>query len=209
MPPSDDRKLTAHEAARIMYNTDSPTPEQVGQVRLRIVKGRIQPSPGSHSTTTDQAVAAFMARAAVARHSAHPANENDQLSGFYLQLFQDYFLAVVARRKVGHRSGLFQRAVLIGQVVGLLLMAASVGWIIVQALHPELPERAAVRRWVQQHYGSVTFHQWFATDSPDEVDGMRVRVQFSYRSPSRRFIRTDRAFLVQGNDVRPLGSDDD
>lgn len=208
MIPASERTLTADQAARIIYNTQCPTPEQVGQVRLRIIKGHLTPSLGSHSTTTAQAVAVFMARAAVSGKTRHRPDEQ-QLTGFYRELFQDYVLAVVSRRKIGHRSNVFHRAVLAGQIAALFLLAL-ISWIVVQRMnHPELPERAAVKHWVQKQFGSVTYHQWFDAVDSGDTGGTTIRVQFSYRSPSKRFIRTERTFLVRGDDVHPLSTDDE
>ncbi|MGE0606463.1 MAG: hypothetical protein AB7O62_04990 [Pirellulales bacterium] len=201
-------ELSAHDAARIIYNTPRPTPQQVGQVRLRLVQGHLKPGRGGTSTTTAAAIAEYMTTVAVGKQQK--LSHEEDLKGVYRDLFRDYFMAVVSRRRITGRSPMFQHAVLIGQVATILFAAAALWWIYRHSIVPIPPEQKIVRAAIEEQYGSVKFHEWFPTVPAANQQGEQVRVQFTYFSSSRKAIRTVRTYQVvagQAQDVTGADSD--
>src|SRR5688572_26359562 len=100
MIPTQERVLTAREAARVIYQTDDPTADQINKVRASIARGHLPASSKGHWTTTQEALAEYLARTTAARHyrPAGAQRATGELRGYYRRLLKDYFLAVTLRR---------------------------------------------------------------------------------------------------------------
>jgi hypothetical protein len=197
MTDDKHRVITAREAASIIYNTPNPTSEQVGRVGLRIVRGVLRGSGKGDGTTTRAAVAEYLAAQATPRGAK--TDEDRQLSSAYRGVLKDYFLAVVARRKMTHRSKGFAEAVLIGQIF-LLLAAAAALWfgsrLVVEGI---APEHAAVHRWLDENVPSYhKVEQWGPVHPDEERGGNSLRVRYAYReSDGGKIITTERLFNIR------------
>ncbi len=198
MADRTERILSAEAAAKIIYNTDRPSPEQVGKIRLRLMNGQLQGTSEGTATTTARAVAEYMARVAASQQSKE---RDPDLSGFYGDLLRDYFHAVVTRRKLDNRSSEFRRSVVIGQVLGLLFLVSLLGgacyWTFVESA-----EKTAVRQFLQQEYGDITVRKWHKTQTTPVPNEFMVKVEFSYvpkKGPGKlqAAIATEQAFLVR------------
>ncbi len=199
-------ELSADEAARIIYNTHRPTPQQVGQVRLRLVRGHLKSGPSGGTTTTAAAIAEYMTTVQVAKQPK-PC-DSGELSGLYRDLFRDYFMAVVTRRRIGNRSPLFLHAVLAGQIATLATVLIALALIVRSTINPESPEQKLVRAWIEQQHGSVTFHVWFPPFPLEGQAATQLRVQFTYRTSNRKSIRTDRTYQISHGQVSEVTDDD-
>jgi hypothetical protein len=187
----DDRqRVDLHEAARIRDKTADPTPQHPG-------RGRAAGSTG------------FLP---VGRVPDAPANRpggvrsNDTLVTLYQELMRDYVLAVLRRRKQQHRSKLFDRAVVAGQVACLLMLLGVfvLGLRTARSLR-QPPEQAAVERWIAAHNGDFQVLRWDPAEPAEGGRGVIVRVAYQYYSPSRKRIVTSRVFEVQGDRVWEVG----
>lgn len=222
----DKRRLDVRQAARIIFKTAEPTPQQVETVRRELVRGSLKGSRDGH-WTTPQAVATYLAgrtydrrdlgggRAAASSGfvtvgkaadagAKRPdgVRSNDTLVTLYQELLRDYFLAVLRRRKQHHRSQFFARAVVVGQIacllvlLGLFLFSLRVAQTLRQP-----PEQAAVERWIAEHSQDYQVLRWYPTELTPDGSGALVRVEYQYYAPSRKRIVTNRAFEVQGDQV--------
>jgi hypothetical protein len=229
MNGNDKRRLDLREAARIIYRTADPTPQQEDALRRELARGHLQGSRDGR-WTTPQAVAEYLAGRTYERHAPqrgrtavptgfvpvrrvtdagakHPGGvrSNDTLVTLYHDLLRDYFLAVLRRRKQHRRSKLFERAVVAGQVACLLLLLGmfAFGLRVAQSLR-QPQEQAAVERWIAKTTSDFDVIRWQPTEPTRDGSGVIVRVQYQYYSPSRKRIVTDRAFEVQGDRVTEL-----
>lgn len=195
-----ERPLTVEQAARIVYNTASPTREQVARIRDKIESGGIRRSLRGGLTTTRSALADYLAgrtstSAGAAR--AAPRAANEPLPGFYRELLKEYFLAVLLRRKLERRSKLFAASVLAMQVAILLLPLGVFAWVYRGSLAAgwKSPERQAVERWLSEHYDEFEIHS--LTNSAPSA----ARVKFWYSAKGSKRIESDRIFTISGDRV--------
>lgn len=230
MPTTQEKPVSLVQVARTIFRTRSPSEEQIYRVYELMTSGVLPSRDGGSSplkwTTTEAALAEFLAnhqmrRATVQRgdgsdgegHHARPTTAQDdraaRLQGVYRNIWRDYFLAVLMRRRMAHRTVAFHRAVIAGQTLLLLLLVGAVagsGWQI--AARSISAERRAVKRWIAQNTDDFRIDQWRASEPYEEGDGLLVGVEYRYRKTSRRWIHTDRTFIVAGDAVTELVFDD-
>jgi hypothetical protein len=228
---SDPRVLSVEEAARAVFNTDQPTAQQVSRVREMIHRGVLPASAQGRWTTTADAVAHYLARQALLRGDrsrAENADGEDAKAGgasavarrvldappvrrstasdrdyraLYVELMRDYFLATILRRKVVGRSETFHRAVLLGQVVFIALVASLCLAAVRAALAPRPAGQEAVERYLDEHMDDYRVETWFPAE-PRPDGSLRIRVQYRYRQRgSNKWVHTDRLFHVVGDRV--------
>jgi hypothetical protein len=222
----DNRRLDVREAARILYKTPDPTPQQVDAVRRELARGSLAGNRDG-LWTTNQAVADYLAGRTHERRAmgggrgdptggfvpvpSRPAagagrtggiRSNDTLVTLYQDLLRDYFLAVLRRQKQQRRSKFFERAVVAGQVACLLMLLGVFvfGLKVAQSMR-QPPEQVAVERWIAENSGDYHVIRWYPTEPARDGGGAIVRVEYQYYSPSRKGITTDRSFEVRGDQV--------
>jgi hypothetical protein len=225
---AENRVLSVKEAARIIFNTPQPSPEQILKVRDKLACGELRGSLRGDGATTAKVVAEYLAGAALAHRCAgdrlgrsnrrgplmdspsQPARTRAtrQLSGLYRELLKDYFLAVVTRRKLAHRSRAFTQAVLAGQIA-LLAVAAAAFFVTFRAMFlAPTPEQRAVAEWIAAEAGDFSVVEWFPPQPSDEADGMAVRIKYKYFESGHKAIVTERVFLVHDNQVKSVANTD-
>ncbi|MDX1947274.1 MAG: hypothetical protein SFU86_17870 [Pirellulaceae bacterium] len=205
--------ISAVEAARRIYNTPQPTTEQVGRTVEKIEAGTLPRGPRGGMTTTAEAFAEYMARREAARTGAHlrtpgaagepvPVKHAAKFNPFYRGVLKDYFLAVVLRRDMAHRSPVFQRLVLAGQAVLLvaiisLMITGAATAMRVRALPPE---QQAVQTWLAGKYEGCE-----VTSLRTQPDS-RVLARFRYQV-NGRVIQSELLLRVQAGQVLSIDSD--
>jgi hypothetical protein len=227
-----DRTVTIVDAARLIFRTSAPDDRQVHRVYelMKVGAIRVRDCGGSplRWTTTEGALADFLtsqreARMKVQRSSQrlrkpnaglgdeHPLaalheddEESDKLRGVYRNIWRDYFLAVMLRRRVGHRTHLFARWVVVGQVVVLLTLIGTFAGVVRLTWNPKPAEHAAIECWIAENTDDFGVTRWFPFEEVADVAGTVVRVQYRYQKESRRWIHTDRRFQVLGDTVTEL-----
>jgi hypothetical protein len=211
--PTSSQVISVVEAARRIYNTAQPTPEQVGRTAKKIEAGTLARGPRGGMTTTVDAVAEFMARREAARAGAHllqggspPGSEavthTATFSPFYRGVLKEYFLAVVLRRKIANRSPVFYRLVLAGQALllaGLLLLLAT-GAVATMRTAVLPADQRAVQAWLQTKYSDCE------VDEFQTLPNSKVRARFHYKV-NRRVIRSELSFTVKDGQVVRLNSE--
>ncbi len=211
MVEGEPKALSIEAAARLIYGTAQPTPQQIYQVRDKLRKQLLQGgSSGSTNTVSAKSLAEYMAQhelhrpaaAAGARSSKHLDTGNRQLKSVYKDLLTDYFMAVLLRRKAQSQSKLFARAVLAGQV---LLAVGLFGGMTLAILGSQVsisPERRAIDSWITEQMGSHQVLSW-GKPQPDP-SGSSVRIPVSFRfnqQPSGKPTETTRLFVLSGGQV--------
>lgn len=212
---AEEQVLGPTDAARLIFNTAEPTAEQIVKVRGEIKRGTLARSrQGGYTTTADAVATYFASRAAddLLRHvGAAPANEppasatadlsagHPELGAHYQVMLKDYFLGIFLQRQSRQYPDVFQRAVLAGQVLLVLGIAAILLWVACDATGMlalgKSPERVAVERWIEEKHGP--FEIVSVTPGSEETD---LRVRYIYRAPSGKQIQSDRLFrVVEGN----------
>lgn len=218
--PAKEEVLTSIEAARLIFNTEEPTEEQVRRVEGEIKRGTLRRSRQGGMTTTAEAVADIFASKAAANLAANPAahqglsepaakpvaTEDTQVTGVYQTLLKDYFLGLFLQRQSKNYPGHFQHFVLAGQVtlvVGILLLFI---WICSDATgllgRRKPPGQAAVEQWIATKHGP---HEILSVaPGPEETD---LVVKFRYRSPGGKQIETQRVFRIDDGNVSLVVTD--
>jgi hypothetical protein len=211
--------LSAVEAARRIYNTPSPTAEQVGRVVQKIADGRLKRSPRGGPTTTAESVAEYLARKETAHANQHRgsgglpgrqlppaalAHVYDPLQPLVKGLLRDYFLAVVLRRKVNNRSGLFHGAVIATQAMLLVLMIASIWFVTDRAVRSQnaSPEKRAVQAWLVQKYENADLKSIEVISRQP----LRVKARFNYYVNGRK-IESLQFLTLDGDRVIGIATD--
>lgn len=185
-------------------------------------------APPAHWTTNEQSLARYLAArrahkeaaqhgkgkrvGPVADRLAPPASflhrGDKDLRDVYANVWQNYFLAVMGRRRNAHASRTFERAVLIGQFTGVVI----VGLLVAQAFGVWSPARAREERLIVAHLAD--HHGWHEIEKwhPPMTDhqGHRiVRVEYRYRDgDSKRIVHTDRTFVVRHDEVAERAPDE-
>jgi hypothetical protein len=221
MNPTPVHVLSAVEAARRIYNTTSPTAEQVGRVVQKIEQGRLARSAKGGPTTTAESVAEYLTRKETAQARQHrgqaglsgklppPASLShlyDPLQPLYKGLLRDYFLAVVLRRKIGHRSKAFHSSVIATQCLLLVGLVGLIWFATDRAVKGRFvpPEERAVKAWLDQHFEKVQLQSVELTSR----EPMRVRARYSYFVNDRK-INSEQQFALEGGQVtRIVGGED-
>lgn len=213
--------LSPVEAARRLYNTPSPTAEQVGRVVKKIEAGTLARSERGGITTTLQAVADYLARREEHRHQGRPAagkpdpagsrapskqgvtkQHGQEIASFthvYHELLKDYFLAVLLRRKVTHRSQAFQWAVVGSQGTLLAAAIALAAIVSIGAIRATImsPEHRAIHEWVNGRHEDVRIVNILPLAQPPGG----YRVEYNYRIPGQRRIHTSLILTLKDHQV--------
>lgn len=229
MPKASNRELSIVEVARLIHHTASPSDEQIQRVYKRMKSGALPVHDYGREpiewTTTEEALAEFLAaqmlkprgesnrillrgeRASASAPSAHRAHEAKRFRSVYYSMSREYFLAVLLRRRMAHRSAAFRRAVLAGQVT---VLAVIVGLSVASfrfSLRPRLPEQAAIEGWIDQHTDRHQIVRWHPAEQDTDRDGVIVEVEYRYSKDSPRMITTRRVFCVVGDEVQEISTD--
>jgi hypothetical protein len=207
--------LGVEDAARIIYGTQQPDFRQVGQVRAMILRGVIRGSEDGRWTTAE-AVAEYLAAANLRQRAAETERRASggeapvprgsslqrQYRTDYRAALRDYFLAVIYRRDRRRYSRPFQRAVVAGQIVLLAGMLALVA-LAFYSLRPvaEPRELTAVRAWLKDNTTHYHITQWHPPQPTADGERSSIRVIYEYSQTSRKTIRTDRVFVIEGSRV--------
>jgi len=210
----------------MLYRTRSPNDEQLNSVRRLVESGALlgRSDGGRRATwtTTEAALAEFMAQWQLRKisqdrrrdvpspngASGDRPNEAAHLELFYRGMWRDYFLAVMLRRRMTHRSTAFRRAVLAGQVVVLALL---VGFVLGSVREfgvrsTATTEQRAIEAWIAEHTDAHVVTRWHPPSAA--ADGVVVCVQYRYRKDSLRWIHTERTFLIGGEGVTEMTLED-
>lgn len=221
-------RLTLAEAARLIYRTVEPTAAQVDRIRDKLKRGHLR-GDRTGERVTAESVARYMAgvsttaklrQAGLGNPAAAGRGENldtpalprppsgvasvksrKMLTGVYHEILRDYFAAVILRRATRRKSAAFDRAVVVGQVV-VILLPIVLTLLIARAITGETAEQIAVRQWITDHDGRHEIVEWVPTVG--QANGSVVRVKYRYFTPSRKAIQTDRKFLVTDGTAAPL-----
>jgi hypothetical protein len=233
MSISSERSVSIIDAARFIYRTRSPSDRQVHcvyqQMKAGTLRVRHYAGPPLKWTTTEEALAEFLAASQLERSLGHQAveaakkrstignadehtaqlphhyeEESEKLRDVYQGIWRDYFLALLLRRRMVHRSVAFHRAVIGGQVMLLVaLVATFIGGIRFTFEHTP-PEHTAIERWLGENTDEHQVTRWHAPEAAPDGNGSIIRVQYRYQKDSRRSIYTDRTFQVAGDEVTEL-----
>lgn len=226
MSESIGHALSAVDAARIIFRTDAPSEEQIGRVYERMRAGVIRVTDRTRPLhawmTSESALADYLAAERTRKPNRRtPANgvkktappgktraaNGKQVVEVYRAIWRDYFLAVMLKRRMSHRSRAFHRAVLGGQIALLLFICATFYFGLRFTIAPSRPEQAAIERWIDEHTDSHLVTRWHPTLAGDEPDEVVVEVEYRYTRDSARAIHTKRRFSVKGDVVAELGED--
>lgn len=214
----ENRKLTIEQAAKIIYQVEQPSPQQVGAVAELIARGALEGTRKGHWATTTDAVARYLATATLSKkagdhqkrqpgQSNRADMESRTLRPVYRDLLKDYFMAVIRQHDARRRSKAFQHAVLGGQILVVVLIITTMVLVWRGAsgvITP--PELTAVERWLEQNTKRYKIQEWFPPQP--SAGGAKIRVKYEYTSKASRRVQTDREFLVQdGNVVQVLGTE--
>lgn len=212
MATSHGRLLTPREVAEIWFRTARPSAEQLRKVYDRMESGALPvvdpQAPRPRWRTDEPTLARFLARRVTARPrgetgdmaAAAPAPglaRDVELRRTYRHLWQDYFLAVMLRRRVPDASRRFRRAVIAGQVLILTTIAAGVGAAVVGAGRGRpTAEQRAVGALIATSHGWHQVDRWHPAET-DSQGRRLLRVEYRYRDgDSHRVVRSDRTFVV-------------
>lgn len=214
MGATQDRVLSARDAACILYNTADPSEDQVNKVRAKLARGDLRASGKRRWTTTQEGIAEHLAAQAIGQTRARQcaaavrrSNGDNGLSSYYRELIKDYFFAVALRRRIAYRSRSFHRAAVSGQV--LLLLA---GLLLVFQCYNAVdratttPDQQAVLGWLDANVEKYKAVEWLPV--VHVAEGVKVRVHYKYFENGKG-IRTLRAFIVRDGRVTDSDADDD
>jgi hypothetical protein len=233
MTASREKTVSLVQATRTLYGTRAPSNDQLTRV-FRLMKSGVLPARDGGVdplkwATTELALAELLAHWQVRRAHVRKdrestfAEEEDgptpasrqqdasaQLDRVYRNLWRDYFLAMMLRRRLTDHSVAFRRAVLAGQICLLLaFVGALVGGVRqVNSLTSVPVEHQAVERWIGQHTDEFAIQRWVDTQPNPGGDGMIVSVQYRYRKDSQRWIHTQREFNVIGDSATEVVAED-
>jgi len=229
MTANSPQVLSIVEAARLIYRTRSPDDKQIHRVYQQMKTGALKVRDHGATplkwTTTEGALAEFLATNQIERTLGHPATEAakrrstlattnglnhpsidfeaeaNQLRDVYRGIWRDYFLAVMLRRRMAHRSSAFNRFVILGQAmllltsIGLMVGGLRFGWV------TKPREHVAIEKWIDWETDEFAITRWHPSEEIAETAGSVIRVEYRYRKDSRRWIHTDRRFQVVDDEV--------
>lgn len=196
------RVLVPGEAARIIYHTENPSPEQIDKVRYKLARGLLKSSSQGRWTTTPEAVAEYLSH-----RTSHQAAKRRQESGhkplfaLYRELLQDYCLAVLARRSTTRRSGIFETLVIMGQLGCLVMIIGAVLAGHRYGFPDAVPEQAAVEHWLSDHADDFQIIEWYPVQGRGTEETCRLRVKYKYMTAKRKSVLTDRIFIIRNRQV--------
>jgi len=234
-----DTPISVVEAARTLFRSATPSDDQILRVCRLLRAGALRPKQRAGSplewTTTPAALADFMASSVVQRAqrsepldrsllahsedvpiqpegmpcSGAAANDWPELSGVYREIWRDYFLAMLLRRRTDRYGTTFKRAVVLGQAVALLAIVSLFVTALTGMRALYVPsERAAILHMIDKTTDEFAVTQWHTAVPAPQGDAELIRVEYRYRNGSKRWIHTDRTFLVTEDTVFELESDE-
>jgi hypothetical protein len=226
------RTLTPKDVAEIWFGTRTPSVDQMRKVYAKMQSGVLPindpEAPPARWTTNEGALARYLASRRTTKEAAqHEKGKriaptagpvtattvfvhrgDKDLRDAYANVWREYFLAVMGRRRSKDASRTFVRAVAAGQAVAVIL----IGLLVVRALGLASSGMPPEQRSVDDHL--TTLHGWHRADRwhSTEIDAEGrpiVRVEYRYRDgDSNRVVHTDRTFLVTGTSVREFHASD-
>ena len=128
------------------------------------------------------------------------AGADHDMRGVYRGIWRDYFLAVMLRKRVAHRSENFHRAVLGGQV-GILLTIVLLVLTVRHSFKRTPAERIAIKQYLAGQTDTFHIERWHPSQPDSSGDGLLVEVEYCYKKESTRAIHTRRTFRVVGDAV--------
>ncbi len=213
-------QLTAQGVAKILFSTPAPSSSQVQDVLSLFASGRLKgqrvvSGQTTSWTTTSAAVAAYMAQASYRRQLATRGSKSTireaDLGHCYRSLLQDYFQAVVFRRRAQSRrynNGWFRGSVVAGQAVLVAFVFTitvfSIGWF---SPGPSA-EQVAIECWISQRADRYQITRWHEACDTGQDRTKAIRVEYRYSHNNRHGVHTDRTFLICDNEVLSVDSSD-
>lgn len=213
---TSERPVSLIEATRTLFRTRTPSEAQIERVFRLMKSGALAAHDGGANrlrwTTTEAALAECLAKNQI-RHTRTIAQDYASTTGdqefpaaierVYCNLWREYFLAVMFRRRVRRRAVAFRRAVLAGQVLLLLMMIATlVGTARQLAFFTSPPaEHVAIERWIEEQTDDFSITRWYPSRPSGDGQGVIVDVDYRYRKESPRWIHTNRSFVVEQESV--------
>jgi hypothetical protein len=229
------RTLTPLEVAQTYYATPKPSGDQLRRIYARLKSGAIElndpQAPPGRWTTTEASLARFLAtrqaKQEAARHGVCVSREERSaisdtntatssmllqrsdtvLRDIYTNAWRDYFAAVMFRRRLSKGSRTFERAVLAGQFMVVVIIAIMT----MSAFKVFAPGTPHERRMVAAHLAAK--HAWHEVDQwhaahTDSSGRLLLRVQYRYRDGSiGKVVQTDRTYVVTAEGASELPSD--
>lgn len=124
---------------------------------------------------------------------------------------RDVILAVLMRRNMKMRSSRFKVTVVALQITLVCTVIAASLWA-VKPLWTGIPgEQKAVMAWLEDEYPEgYRITEWGDLKRAMDPKAIQFRVKFSYkRSTSRGWVKTDRIFTIEDNQVTNAAMEDD
>lgn len=134
------------------------------------------------------------------------AGADHDMRGVYRGIWRDYFLAVMLRKRIAHRSVNFHRAVLAGQV-GILLTIVGLVLTVRHSFARTPPERIAIKHYIAGQTDTFHIERWHPSQPDSSGDGLLVEVEYCYKKESTRAIHTRRTFRVVGDAVSEVADE--
>jgi hypothetical protein len=221
MATEEDSILDLRNAARILFDVQAPTPEQLNHVRVLLMRGRLPRSVQGGWTTTMAAVTNLLAKrslrgrlpadappSVVASRALDSMSfaHREELPPLYRDLLRQYFGAVLLRRQAARGTLFFERTVLAGQCLVVVVILGLVVLAVSPAFAPRPREQVLVEQFIAGENERYEILKWIPLDG--SADRQRLRVLFRYYSPSGKPIETDRIYAITGGHVAlDIGSD--
>jgi hypothetical protein len=214
MATEEDSILDLRNAARLLFDVQAPTPEQLNHVRVLLMRGRLPRSAQGGWTTTMAAVTNLLAKRSLRGRlpaEAPPSvvasraldsmtfAHREELPPLYRDLLRQYFGAVLLQRQASRGTLFFERAVMAGQCLLVVVIMGLVAMAVSPAFSPRPREQVLVEQFIAGENERYEILKWIPLEG--SADTQRVRVLFRYYSPSGKPIETDRIYTVNGDDV--------
>lgn len=237
MPDRDhgEKRLSARQAARLMFQTQNPSRAQVVQVQRAIQSGalpgrRDAAAPGRW-VTTNTAVAAYLAHRSVkkrqsqyerehrrqrAQRSAGGNGSSDQhlavrtaeMNAILEMSLKNYLLHVLFVRRPERSSKRLRILIMAGQFVLLLLIGAILTTTLV-AIQPSPPpaEHATIKQWLQNNVDDYRIQRMHPARFNRDDSSVVVKVEYHYRRAAGKGVDTIRFFTISDGQVVRVDSE--
>ncbi len=214
MATQKDSILDLCNAARVIFDVQSPTPQQLNHVRVLLMRGQLSRGPQGGWTTTMTAVTNLLTKRAL--RGRLPADappslvagralddlcfaHQEELPRLYRGLLRQYFGAVLLQRQAVRGTRVFERAVVAGQVLVVLMTLGLVLSAISPAFIPPAREQVLVEKFIAEGNDRYEILKWIPLEG--SAGTHRLRVKFRYFSQSGKPIETDRIYVVSNERV--------
>ncbi len=134
------------------------------------------------------------------------AGADHDMRGVYRGIWRDYFLAVMLRKRIAHRSVTFHRAVLAGQV-GILLTIVGLVLGVRHSFNRTPAERIAIKQYLAGQTDTFHIERWHPSQPDRSGEGLLVEVEYRYTKDSTRPIHTRRTFRIVGDEVSEVADE--